>query len=123
MDLWQAYLHWRPAFAKAIDPALYPLPWLDAQVASGAARLLCTDNAAILYEYKQYPSGAWQVEGLVAAGDADAIINELIPAAEQEAAQAGAVAAQISSRPGWMRLLRQRGYEPYQATIRKVLDR
>jgi hypothetical protein len=120
-EAWTAYLHWRSEFAKAIDEALYPLAWLDERVAEGSARIVAIPDAAIVYEYRQYPSGAWQVEGLVAAGDAKAIIDVLIPLAEQEAAQAGAIAAQIESRPGWMRLLRSRGYRSYQTTIRKVL--
>ena len=118
---WAAYLHWRPEFAKAIDEALYPLSWLDSQVARGEARFAYTDTAAILYEYKHYPSGAFQVEGLVAAGDVEAIVEFLIPFVEAEAAHAGAVAAQIASRPAWARVLRERGYVPYQAAIRKVL--
>lgn len=120
-EAWTAYLHWRPEFAKAIDEALYPLAWLDQRVAQGSAILLAADDAAILYEYRRYPSGAWQVEGLVAAGNAATIIDDLIPLAEQEAIEVGAIAAQIESRPGWMRLLRTRGYRPYQTTIRKVL--
>jgi hypothetical protein len=121
MSLWSTYRHWRPEFAKAIDEALYPLAWLDNQVAHGLVRLLAIPTAGILYEYKQYPSGAWQVEGLVAAGDAQAIVDVLIPHVEEEAARLGAVAAQIASRPGWARLLRRSEYAPYQTTIRKVL--
>ncbi len=118
---WAAYCHWRPEFAKATDEGLYPLSWLDDQVTRGEARFAYTEAAAILYEYKQYPSGALQVEGLVAAGDVEAIVEFLIPFVEAEAAHAGAVAAQIGSRPGWARVLRGRGYVSHQTTIRKPL--
>lgn len=120
---WAAYCHWRPEFAKAMDEDLYPLSWLDDQVARDEARFAYTETAAILYEYKQYPSGAFQVEGLVAAGDVETIARVLIPFVETEAAHAGAVAAQIASRPAWARVLREQGYAPYQTTIRKPLAR
>jgi hypothetical protein len=113
------YLHWRPEFAKALDPARYTIEWVDAQLEAGLYLLDATDKAAILTEAKVYPTGAWEVHGVLAAGDMREIADILIPLAEERARRAGAIGASIASRPGWARVLRGAGYQVEQVELRK----
>jgi hypothetical protein len=121
MNDYSGYLHWRPEFLKVIDQRLYPVVWIDSLVLSGAATFLQTDKAALLIEAKEYPSGARDVHALVAAGDLGDIVNVLRPAAEAWGVANGCVGALVESREGWARALREFGYAPWQATVRKEL--
>lgn len=112
------YADWRSRFLEAVDQELYPASWLDRRVASGRARFWGNEAGAIVAEIKQYPSGAREVHGLVAAGDL-AAIKALIPLAERWGRERGCIRASISSHPAWARLLPD--YQPEQLTIAKVL--
>jgi len=116
------YLRWRDEFAKVLDPALYTIGWLDGRVESGSAIFMGCDDAAILIEFREYPTGARDLHGLLAAGQLESIVGTLIPRAEAYAREQGAIAAVIESRAGWMKALVGHGYEPYQTCIRKVLN-
>jgi len=115
-----AYLRHRDDFAQVMDPRLYTIEWLDLQLINGTYRLWASDNAAIIAGVKLYPTGAMDVEGIVAAGDAEEIVNILIPQAEQWGRENGCSGAIIESRPAWTRLLEPHGYQPHQIRIRKV---
>lgn len=116
-----AYHKWRPEFEKVMDPRMYTIGWLDGQVWSGRAQFWGDNRAGIVAELRFYPTGAFDVHGLVAAGDVQTIKNILIPAAEHWAKSLGAIGAVIESRPAWARLLKQSGYEPHQVSVRKDL--
>lgn len=116
---WAAYRRWRPAFAAAMDARLYTPEWLDARLASGEAWLWHDDAAAIMAELRHYPTGARDLHGLIAAGDAARIRDVLIPRAEAWARARGCVGAIIESRPGWARIMAGSGYAPHQLTLRK----
>lgn len=118
---WAAYVHFRPQFAEALDPAFYPIDYLDALILSGRARLWIGAHAAIVAEIKEYPGGARVVHGLVAAGRMEEIVDRLIPEAEAWGKAAGCTHAIIESRSGWMRALKPHGYEPHQVAVRKQL--
>lgn len=119
--IWDQYLRFRDRFAEAMDPALYSISYLDSLIYSGLAFFWSTEQAAIIAEIRHYPTGATDIHGLIAAGDMDDIVNVLIPQAEAWAKAHGCVGAIIESREGWGRVLKARGYEPHQLTVRKVL--
>lgn len=114
------YAHWRGRFLEAVDQDLHPAWWIDNNVADGTWRFWGNDDAAILVELKQYPSGALEVHGLVAAGEVSAI-KALIPLAEEYGRDCGATRASIASTPAWSRLMRDEGYQIEQVTIVKGL--
>ena len=118
---WSGYLRFRPDFAEVLDPRLYTIEWLDEQVLSHAVKLWIGREAAIVAQVKHYPTGARDIEGLIAAGDLEEIAGELIPAAEDFARSMGCVGAIIQSREGWARVLKGQGYQPYQIALRKEL--
>jgi hypothetical protein len=118
---WAGYRRFRPGFAEAMDPAFYPIEYLDALLLSGRARLWVGAQAAIVAEIRDYPGGARVVHGLVAAGRIEEIQGQLIPLAEAWGRAQGCSRAIVESRSGWMRALRAQGYEPHQVALRKDL--
>jgi hypothetical protein len=114
------YEAWRTRFLEAVDTALYPPDWLDWLVGTGQARFWGNENAAIIAHIKTYPSGLMEVHGLLAAGEAGAIV-ELIPLAEAWGAENGCKRASIASRPGWVRVMESFGYAVHQVEIVKGL--
>jgi hypothetical protein len=118
---WAGYLTYRGAFGQVVDERYYPLEWLEGRILDGSARLMQSDNAAIIVELRQFPGGAIDVHCLIAAGDKDEIIKELAPRAEAWGLENGAVAAVVESRPGWARALKPHGYEVAQVAVRKEL--
>jgi len=118
---WSSYHRFRPQFAEAMDPAFYPIEYLDDLIRSGRARLWASEHGAIVAEIRDYPGGARVVHGLVAAGRIEEISARLIPQAEAWGKALGCTCAIIESRSGWMRALRPHGYEPHQVAVRKTL--
>lgn len=116
----QAYLRFRSDIEALLDPALYSITWLDRQLIEGVFRAWAGENAIIVTGLKQYPTGAVDIEGIVAAGDVGEIVSGLIPRAEEWARGAGCVGAIIESREAWSRLLKPHGYSPHQISIRKA---
>ena len=115
-----AYWRHRAEIAELLDPRLYNIEWLDEGVITGAVRTFGNDTAVIVTETKQYPAGAKEAHGLVAAGELTSILK-LIEEAEAWGRDQGCDFASISSREGWVRVLAIKGYEPHQLTIRKEL--
>ena len=116
-----SYWDFRDAFREVIDERYHTIEWLDEQVLSGQALFWSTDNAAIIAEIRDYPTGAKDICGLIAAGDLQEIVEVLIPQAEEYGRTLRCVAAQIESREGWSRMLRPYGYETHQIIVRKEL--
>jgi hypothetical protein len=116
-----AYLHFRPQFAEVIDPRHYSMEWLDRQVWEGAVQLWTCDDAALITEIKEYPTGAKDIAVLIAAGNMEKIVGELREAAEEWAVEQGCCGVLIESREGWAKALKPFGYEPHQLTVRKDL--
>jgi hypothetical protein len=115
------YLQWRSQIEEMLDPVYYPIAWLDARVTAGDVLLFHEPEAAAIMEIRTYPSGARDLHALLAVGDLDVIRSKLIPSVEQAGRSLGCEAVLISSRTGWMRALREQGYEPHQVCIRKAL--
>lgn len=118
---WSDYYLWRHDFGEVLDRRYYSLKWLDDMVLSGRVKLFTSDHAAILAEIKEYPTGARDVHGLVAAGNLGEIVETLIPQAEEWGRAMGCLGAVIESREGWGKVLKTNGYEPFQTAIRKEL--
>ena len=116
-----AYQRFRPRFAEALDPRLYTLAHLDALIHSGRAQAWYGIDAAIVTEVRTYPTGARVLHGLVAAGPLEEIVGELIPRAEAWGRTIGCVLAVVESRSGWVRKLKDAGYEIHQTALRKEL--
>ena len=115
------YAAYRDKFAAVTDARYYPIEWLDQRIAEGRATFMATGLAAIVVELRQFPGGAVDVHGLVAAGDRDDIVNILIPRAEAFGRDNGCVAGVVESRPGWAKALKSSGYQVSQVTVRKEL--
>lgn len=116
---WAIYLAHRDKIIPVLDPDLYPIEWLDAQVYVGNARVFAHSGAIILTEFKVYPTGFREIHGLVAAGDLETIRDVLIPQAEAFGKAHGCGLASIASRHGWAKVLPD--YSVYQVTLRKVI--
>jgi hypothetical protein len=121
MTDWTGYLKWRASFTGAMDPRLHPPEWLDARILAGSVQFWRSDNAAAVTEVRTYPTGAYDVHGLVAAGDVGEVRDAIIPEVERWGRAIGALGIVIESRPGWARMLRGAGFEAHQLTIRKAL--
>jgi len=122
MTDWGSYLEWRPAFAAAMDERLHTPEWLDGRLLAGSAQFWRSEQAAAVTEIRTYPTGAYDVHGLVAAGDAREVRDKIIPQIEAWGRAIGALGIIIESRPGWARMLRSVGYESYQLATRKELS-
>lgn len=103
-----------------LDPRCHSIEWLDTQILSGDAMAFGTVDAVIVVTVKQYPEGATELHGLVAAGLLSGIL-QLIEEAEQWGRDRGITFACISSRPGWAKILKSRGYSVNKIEIRKDL--
>jgi hypothetical protein len=118
---WGGYLSFRDAFVEVMDERYHTLPWLDQQVLSGKVQFWRSDNAAMITEIRDYPTGSKDIHALIAAGDLDEIIAIITPQAEEWARERGCIAAQVESREGWARALRSSGYQTHQLIVRKEL--
>lgn len=117
----RAYLEWREAFAGILDPVFYTIEWLDREFMEGRAIIAHCDDAAGMFRERIYPTGALETEGLLCAGELSSIVKRLVPAMIEYGRSTGAVSVEISSREGWGRTLNHLGFEPHQATVRKML--
>lgn len=115
------YRRFRDRLAEAIDPIYGGVAYLDYLIEGcGVAKCFTSDNAAIVTRFSYFP-GCKIIEGLVAAGELEEIVNVLIPAAEQYGREQGCRFATISSREGWAKVLKPAGWEPHQVTLVKEL--
>lgn len=113
-------MRFRAEIEAMLDPRKWPIEWLESRIADGSVTLIENDTALIGVERRHYPGGLVELHGLFAAG-AMAGILELIDLAVAGARQAGCDIAAISSRPGWAKALKPRGFLPTQTTIVKEL--
>lgn len=113
------YLRFRPEFINIVDSRTHPIEWLDAQVWSGKAKVWGTPDACLLTEIKHFPTGAFEVHVMIAAGNMETLVNETIKHVEAWAREIGALFVTIASRKGWEKIMRPYGYEHWQTELRK----
>lgn len=114
------YWEFRQSFLDAADPLFYTGEYLDSIVALGKADIWFSEHASIVAEIRDYPGGARVIEGIVAAGPLDEILD-LIAEAEVYGKSIGCTHAIIESREGWGKVLKDKGYTLWQQSVRKVL--
>jgi hypothetical protein len=117
--MYAGYMQFRDEIASGIDGRKYPIEWVDDQILNGAIKVLSCHDALILYEFKIYPTGWLELQGMAAAGKLESIRDMLIPRAEKIARDMGCKTTQISSRFGWLKVLPD--YVKNSVTIEKVL--
>lgn len=115
-----AYTDYRDDIIGMLDERFYPYWWVEQQISAGAIGLMENDTAIIGVERKEYPGGAVELHGLFAAGELNGIL-ELIDAACEAGRISGCTVATISSRPGWAKILKSRGFEMRQQMIMREL--
>lgn len=118
---WAGYLEHRAAFGEILDERYYTLPWLDQQVLGGQCRVWACDDAALITEIKEYPTGARDIHVLAAAGNMSRIVGELRSEAEEWARSIGCIGVLVESREGWGKALKPYGYSTHQTVVRKEL--
>jgi hypothetical protein len=118
---WIGYSRWRPAFAAAMDVRLHTPEWLDARLLARSAQFWRSEHAAAVTEIRNYPTGAYDIHGLVAAGDVGEVRDRIVPQVEAWARAIGALGIVVESRSGWARALRPAGFAPHQLAVRKDL--
>lgn len=117
---WAEYKAHRDEIASLLDPRCHTIDWLDTQLLSGDVLAFGNATSVIIITVKAYPAGATELHGLAAAGELDGILA-LIEEAEKWGARAGITFAVISSRPGWSKVLKSKGYAVHQVEVRKDL--
>ncbi|MGV0964196.1 MAG: hypothetical protein ACOYBT_09930 [Polynucleobacter sp.] len=117
---WAEYQRHRSEIAELLDPRCHTIDWLDVQMLGANALAFGNVSAVIVTEVRRYPAGATELHGLVAAGDLSGVLA-LIDEAEEWGRSRGLTFACIASRPGWARVLRDRGYAVHQTELRKEL--
>lgn len=117
---WDEYQKRRIEIAGMLDARCYSIGWLDSQILNGDALVFASEGGVIVVTVKRYPAGATELHGLVATGSLPAVVT-LIEEAEQWATLAGVDFACVESRPGWERILKKRGYQLHQVSVRKDL--
>lgn len=117
---WDEYQRHRDEIEGLLDPRCYSIEWLDGELLNQRALAFGRNDAVIVITVKVYPMGAVELHGLVAAGALEGILA-LIEEAESWGRAHGCDFACIASRPGWQRVLKDRGYEPHQIELRKEL--
>lgn len=118
---WDSYQRHRQEIADMLDTRCYTIEWLDVQILNGEAAAVGNDDAVIVVEVKQYPAGAKELHGLVAAGALDDILL-LIDQVVSSAKGSGLTFANVTSRPAWAKVLKDRGFEMHQVSLRLELQ-
>src|SRR3546814_9157759 len=86
------------SFAQIIDTRTHRIEWLDAQVWTGRARVWGADDACLVTELRHFPTGAFEVHVLIAAGNMETLVNEIIKRVEAWGRHIGALFVTIASR-------------------------
>lgn len=113
------YEKWRHRLARANNPALIPITYVDELLSDGRAQFWATEDAAIVTQLREWPGGAVTVEVIAAAGKKGDVIGPLHEAAAVWAKGEGASHVLIAGRDGWRRELPE--FRHYQTLLLKEL--
>ena len=93
---------------------------VEALIRRGRYKLHCGERSAIVTELDPYPSGETALHWWYVAGDMDEL-RRMHARIEREAIEQGATQSFGYGRDGWARAVKDLGYEPYSAIVRKML--
>ena len=113
------YLTFRDEFVAGLDARFHTAEWLDGQVQIGALRTIATTDAALLFEVREYPTGAVELHVIDAVGNLDVANTKLRPALETYARDSGCGFSKISALSEWVKPLSTDGYEQHRVSVRK----
>ena len=113
------YQKWRHRLARANDPALVPITYIDELLTEGLAQYWASDDAAMVSRLVTWPGGAVTVEVLAAAGKKADITGHLGAAVMEWGKSNGATHALVAGRDGWKR--ERPDFRHYQTLIIKEL--
>lgn len=113
-------MRFRAEIEAMLDQRKWPIEWVESQIATGG--IVCHENATAMIgvEVRVYPGGLRELHGMFAVGALEGILS-LIDDAVLVATYAGCDTATISSRPGWAKVLKDKGFTVDQVTITKDL--
>lgn len=114
-----SYGAWRDRLAQGINPMFWNAGLMDQALVNGEAFFIATDKAAMIFEIKEYPTGARVGHVVLSAGDKGEIVGPLREFAESFTKAAGCIGALVESRSGWARALKPYGYQPLQTSVFK----
>lgn len=89
-------------------------------IEAGEARLWAGERSAMVTHVCDYPSGVRALEFWLAGGELGEILDGLTQV-EAWARLSGCHQMHINGRPGWSRVLRDRGFDHWQTVTRKIL--
>lgn len=115
------YQLWRDRLAEANPPELYPVEWLDAEIANGRAHPIIGEKSAMVVGVRLYPGGARVGHVLAAAGDMDEIRDTLAPQAEAMGRRMGCRMVMLEGREGWKKAMKEHGWSTHQVVLVKDL--
>jgi hypothetical protein len=118
---WAGYHRFRHQIAEALDPAFYPIEYVDRLLLTGQAQIFLSEHAAMIAELKLFPGGARVCHCLVAAGRMEEIVDEIRPQVEAWGMRNGCTKGLVESRAGWSKMLKPHGYEIWQVSVMKDL--
>ncbi len=116
----QAFARHEDEIAGMVDERFYPMEWVRRSVVTGVIQTLYNERAIVGFEFRSYPGGAKELHGMFAAGPLEDVLL-LIDETERLAREMGMDVFTIASRAGWTRILKGRGFEPFQTVIVKEL--
>lgn len=113
-------MRFRAEIEAMLDPRKWPIEWLEARIADGSVTLVENATAVIGIERRHYPGGLVELHVMFAAGDLPSVL-ELGDLVASGARAAGCDIVAVSSRPGWAKALKTRGFHTTQTTIVREL--
>ncbi len=103
------------------DPApLYDLQDVLRDVEANHAQLWAGDRSCMVTSIDDYPNGERVLRVWLCAGELDHVMEGRVQV-EEWAKQAGCTQIIIEGRPGWVRALKEHGFEHYATQVRKIL--
>lgn len=114
-----SYADWRDRLASANDGAFWPITAIDEMLNAGTAQYWCDGEAALVTHIVEYPGGAVVLEALSAAGDLDALKDQILGDVERWAREQRLSHLLIAGRKGWERV--HKDWRHYQSILIKEL--
>lgn len=108
-----------PQLTEALEGTFHSIDDVARAIVEGRAQFWPGQNAAMVTELDTI-SGAKVIRVWVAGGDMEELIS-MSPGIEAWARLQGCSAVLVEGRKGWERVLKDKGYDPWIVTVKKVL--